>query len=363
MKRACCDCEHLSSYGGNRTSGFVECARHTKQYVTDPFEHVRSYVCDNFAPKFISNGEPRALHGLLCAQHHGSPSLRATLERWFAGPPNDVTVFTARGLPMLSVADGDLETFEFDKKLKSYQGSNHLFADLFGGMKVKWPILFFLSDSNAPGVRVDTLGEPDISVLYLGAPYSLAEIVAALSHILNSQQIRLIRPWFLRHLRSVGIDATDPSFGNFMALSPELDRFLRDNRNSLVGSRTVIAAPRNEVDEQAVADALGFESSDYLVLRCDASRSFHMHHDSSDVRDFSGPVDLHDRLAQLNLLAVFASPRRYDDLWKLLPEGVFSDTPTTLIFVDDSDVSWARGLAAFRDFKEQGAPRSDLAFE
>ena len=108
MKKACCHCEYLGSYGGSKHGGTVSCKKRSDQHVSDPFEHVKTYVCDEFAPKFLTNPDPRKLEAFKVAQANGSSSLKAAIDRLFAGPPNDISIEVGRGLPMLSIADGDL---------------------------------------------------------------------------------------------------------------------------------------------------------------------------------------------------------------------------------------------------------------
>lgn len=360
MRRACCDCAYLSTYGGSVKGGTVDCKMHPRKQVANPFEHVCSYVCDKFAPWFIANPEPRAHAALLSAQHYGSPILKKALDRWFAGPPNDVNVSTNRSLPMLSVAENNLATFESDEELKSYRNSNHIFADFFGGVKVKWPLLFFLSRSNKPGVRVEILGNSEVAVLYLGAPYSFAEVTAAISYVLGCQNMKLIRPWFLRHLRSLGIDPSDPSFGSFIWLTPELNDALAQNKNKLRGSRTIIAIGDSRADEGAIAEALGYNYNEYATLWCDADREFHLHYLDSTVRNFSTPSEISNRLSETNKEVFLLSPRRYDDLWARIPERAFDSIKAVIVIVEPDNLSWIASLDAFKNFSMLDFRRDDL---
>ena len=188
----------------------------------------------------LHDKEPQIILAFDVARKQGNPQLRAALDRWFAGPPNDVSLATDRGLPLLSVADGDLKTFEHDDALKSYGELNHMFADLFGGVYVKWPIVLFLSRANPPAVHVETIRDPGISLVYLGQPYSLAEITAAFSSILSEQGIRLVRPRFVRILRDAGINPSDPSFSSFASLSTSMASFLQESRGALLGQHTIV---------------------------------------------------------------------------------------------------------------------------
>ena len=90
-----------------------------------------------------------------------------------------------------------------------------IFADVFGAFKVKWPILYYLSEDNRPGVLVEKYGRNDVSVIYLGRPYSFSEIVAAISHVLSSQDLKCHRPWFIERMQELGLDISDPSYSSF----------------------------------------------------------------------------------------------------------------------------------------------------
>lgn len=333
MRKACCDCIHLGSYGGTFNRQTVECARHPKQYVSDAFEHIKTYVCAEFAPDFLSDPDPTLLHALKHARRTGKEPLRHALDVWFAGPPNDVTVATGRGEPMLSVADGGLETFEGDKALKSYKNSNHVFADVFGPARVSWPILLFLSLSNSPGVSVEST-PGSVSIVYLGRPYSLAEITAAYSYILAQQGIRLIRPWFRRVLREAGINPNDSSFASFSALPEDVERFLISRRESLLRSHTVIVAGDDVPDLGAVAEALGLNEKETGVVWADARNRFHLTTQGETRYEFASPWEMSDRLEEMGLRNILVHPQRFYDIWPRLPADAFLRVETLLSFVD-----------------------------
>jgi hypothetical protein len=216
MLKACVDCEKLFSWGASPQGGTIECSGHPKQYVRDPWNHAKTYFCVNFEPKWPA---PEALRTLRTVLTGPNQSLRSALERWFAGPPNDVTV-SAPGSARLSVADGGLEPFESDDTLKSYTlkkypNKNFVFGDVLGPVRVQSPFVVYLSLSNPPGADVTWIPDSSIAILALGRPYSLAEVLAGLSYILVQQDIAVVCPWFLSELKEAGIDTTDPSFSSF----------------------------------------------------------------------------------------------------------------------------------------------------
>jgi|GEM_PF-3821256 len=352
MRKACCDCAHLGSYGGSRDKGTVECSRHPKQYVRDPFEHVQSYVCDNFGPKFLSNPDPTLLSGLQHAQRIGSEQLQNALNVWFAGPPNDVTVATSRGMPMLSVADGGLETFEHDTIVKSHKESNHVFADVFGGARISWPIVQFLSFSNRPGVSVDSK-EGAVSIIYLGQPYSLAEITAAFSYVLAQQGIQLVRPWFRRFLRRAGIDPNDPSFTSFRAISGDVERLLVARREMLLRTHSVVVFDGDVPDLEAVAEFLGLKEGVFAVVWADARDRLHLQRAGTTEYEFASPYDIRERLVELGVRIVLAQPTSLVlfDVWARLAKDAFSGVEKLLVFVDRAHESSVVRLPCFSNYE------------
>lgn len=352
MLKACQDCIHLGSYGGTSGAWSVECHKQGRMHVVDISEHLRSYVCDHFEGRFLQDAAPRAVEAFESARKHGSPELKGALDRWFAGPPNDVNVTTNRGLPLLSVADGNLETFEHDKSLKSYKNSNHMFADIFGAVEVQWPIILFLSQANPPGIQIETIDNSSVSVVYLGYPYSLAEITAAFSSILSKQGIELVRPWFIRELRSLGINANDPSFSSFVSLPAYVSAFLNHHGRQLLRAHTLVLVQENPPDLNAVADDLGLDAKSYGVIWCDARKDFHLSHHGETKYDFAGPSELTPKLVSVGVSAVLATPSEFlSELWRRLPPNAFEPFPTVIFFNEAGDLQYLNTLEAIKDFK------------
>jgi hypothetical protein len=115
---------------------------------------------------------------------------------------------------MLSVSADNLEVFEGDSKFKSYAESNHIFADLLGPLdgKLQHPMMFFLAQANSPSVGVSRIENPDAWIVSLGRPYSFGEVVGAIGHVLERQDVNAHSAWFARPLADHMVDPTDPAF-------------------------------------------------------------------------------------------------------------------------------------------------------
>lgn len=142
------------------------------------------------------------------------------LKSWLSDDESDVTVDLCRGRAMLSVSGGGLKEFEHDGEFKSYADSNHMFADLLVplGSRVAVPIIFWLSRSNSPGVKISRTKRPAAYVVALGKPYSLADVSAHVSFILGEQKVRVANHWFQKVLLKHGLDPLDPAFANLTGL-------------------------------------------------------------------------------------------------------------------------------------------------
>ena len=241
--------------------------------------------------------EQQAIEAALrAAAREGPDRLRAALARFDKNPSADVKVVSSRGPAMVSVSEGGLPDFESDRSLKSYTTSNHIFADLFGGARVRWPIVFFLSDRNPQGAHLQTV-ENAASIISLGRPYSLMDASLAIDGALAQQDIRLVRPWFLRTLaRESGVDASKAySLRGLVALPGQVVGFLADHQ--LRGLRTLLIHDDEvrTLDPEAIAQALGFSSGEYAVLTSDARQTFQLMRNGVQEFGFrrpAGPVRL-----------------------------------------------------------------------
>jgi hypothetical protein len=205
---------------------------------------------------------------LRAAASAGPERLRAALARFDKDPSAGVQVSASRGPAMVSVSEDGLPDFEADESLKSYETSNHIFADLFGGIRLRWPILFFLSEGNPQGAHIETMRNA-VSIISLGRPYSLMEVTLAVDHALAQQNIRLTRAGFLRSLiRESGVDGAQLStLRSLVELPAEVVQFLDDQR--LRGSRTLLVhdeQQRHYLNLVSIAEAMGYAESEYAVL-------------------------------------------------------------------------------------------------
>ena len=302
MLKACVDCQKLRSMGASPRGGTIECSGHPTQNVQDPWSHARTYFCVNFEPKWPTAEALTTLRTLLTGPNQ---SLRSALERWFAGPPNDVTV-NASGSTRLSVADGDLKPFESDDTLKSYSQNNFVFGDVLGPVRVHSPFVVYLSPSNPPGADVTWTADSQIAVLALGQPYSLVEVLAALSYILAQQNIAVVCPWFLRRLKEAGIDTTDPSFSSFVALPVAFARWLAPRKSRLIGTHTIIVGD-DTAELEAVAEALELEPETTAVLVCNASEKLHWSHKGNFERDVCAYEKVREFLESAGIQGAYGS--------------------------------------------------------
>jgi hypothetical protein len=190
----------------------VTCSGHPDQHLPSRllWRHLDEYVCDNFGPKF-ANADLMAFFTALGTADH---PVAAAVTRWLQGPPNDVTIEWHRGNAMLSVSADNLKAFEHDSKFKSYAEFNHMFADLLVPLddKLQDPMMFFLAQANSPGVSVSRIENPDTWILSLGRPYSFGEVVGAIGHVLEQQDVNANSAWFTRRLTDHMVDPRDPAF-------------------------------------------------------------------------------------------------------------------------------------------------------
>lgn len=305
----------------------------------------------------MPENDARIQNAFATAKAYGSQLLVETLDRWFAGPPNDINVAAYQGLPLLSVADSNLKTFEHDDALKSYKESNYMFRDIFGPAKMLWPIILFLSRANPPGVRVETVGNREVSLVYLGAPYSLAEITAAFGSILSDQSIQLVCPWFIRRLRSSHINPRDSSFRNFLPLSINVSNFLDEHREELVGNRTLVFVKTNLPDFQAIADHLGLDAKAYGIIGGDASETFQLTYREEIKHDFAKPVELIEKLKGLDLSTVLGSISDFGlNKWKKLPPKSFDQFLIVILFGDFRELDSLTAIESFSGLKRLTFP-------
>jgi hypothetical protein len=347
MLKACIDCQKLRSMSGDT----IECSGHPTQYVQDPWNHAKTYFCVNFEPKWPAAEELTILRTFLAGPNQ---SLRSALERWFAGPPNDVTV-SASGSARLSVADGGLKPFESDDTLKSYPQNNFVFGDLLGPVRVRSPFVVYLSPSNPSGADVTWTAESLMAILALGRPYSLVEVLAALSYILAQQDIAVVCPWFLRQLKEAGIDTTEPSFSSFVWLPVAFSRWLAPRKSELMGTRTVILGD-DTVEPEAVADALELEPETTAVLICDASEKLHWSHKGVFERDVCAYGKVREFLEARGIRSVLMGLRHWDNAPKRFKEDSFSGVQTAVIYADKAAGRQLKSLDAFADFTYLAVP-------
>lgn len=289
------------------------------------------------------------------AEIHGPSQLRAALARWRKSKPSDIDIYTGRGPAMLSVSDGGLGGFESDRALKSYGVSNHLFADVFGGAKLRWPILFFLSKSNPPGVNATTV-RGVVSIIQLGPSYSLFDVTVAVSNALVAQEISLVRAWFLRHLRDAGMDRKRiAALHGFTALPKAVSDFIQSNSANLHGSHTVVVLwkelGRHNADLQAIAAELGFAEGVYGILLSDARSHFQLECDGLIDDAFAVPGEVANQLELAKLSAVLGFPSSEIGLWEQLPKGCFNAIRTVVMLVENSDSEAVLSLPAFSGFQ------------
>jgi hypothetical protein len=259
---------------------------------------------------------------------------------------------------MVSVSERGLPGFEADESLKSYTTSNHMFADLFGGVRVRWPIVFFLSEDNPQGAHLQTVGNA-ASIISLGHPYSLMDVSLAIDSALAQQNIRLVRPWFLGSLaRESGVDASQAySLRGLVALPGQVVAFLADHQ--LRGSHTLLIHDDElrTLDQEAIAQALGFSSGEYAVLVSDARQTFQLTRNGVQESDFATPQDLSARLQEAKLSAVLGAAAANFGLWRQLPKDSFAATPTAVMLVSvgqSEEVARFEGFGGFSQLRLNG---------
>lgn len=210
MKRVCRECYLLSVIIGSPDGGTVECRGHRIQRVKKPYEHIKQYSCDNFKPKVLASDkaeDQRQVVFLRRLAETADEILAEAINRWLGGPPNDVSISVSRGSAMLSVADGDLETFEHDSHFKTYSESNHVFADLLvPAGHVDIPIVFWLSKKNSSGAKLTRFDEPGCYLIALGSEYGFGDVVKCIASALTQQGIGLNAEWFRRVLKKNNVD-------------------------------------------------------------------------------------------------------------------------------------------------------------
>ncbi len=298
--------------------------------------------------------QQQAIEAAMSAAASAGPErLRAAIAR-LEDPSAGVRMHASRGAAMVSVSERGLLDFEADKSLKGYDTSNHIFADLFGPVRVRWPILFFLSEGNPQGAEVDTIGDA-VSIISLGRPYTLMEVSAAIDSVLTRQYVRIVCPWFLRSLlREPGVTAAQVSrLKSLVALPEAVAEFLR--RNRLRNSHTLLVHDddlRRWLDPAAIAETLGFSTGEYAVLRSDASSTFQL-----EPADRPGsepaPQELAARLSELKLEAVVGSTDANFGRWRELSKGCFASVATVVVLVKESESEKVAGFKGFEGFQPQ----------
>jgi hypothetical protein len=144
-------------------------------------------------------------------------ALAGALTKWLLGSPSDVSVDVSRGQAMLSVADGNLKTFELDSHLKAYKEPNHVFADLLVKARDKSaPILFWLSETNPPGAQLIQSRDPHAFIVALGSNYSFNEVCLCLASALSKQGVTLNEGWFAKVLQRNGVDPGESVFSSII---------------------------------------------------------------------------------------------------------------------------------------------------
>jgi len=290
------------------------------------------------------------------AREAGPPRLREALGRAVSAP-DAVQVYHTRGPAMLSVSEGGVSDLEADQRLKRHEMSNHVFADVLGGATLRWPVLWFLSPDNEPGMRLETVEAP-AAVIALGPGYSLLEAALALDAALARQGVELVRSWFLKMLREQpGADTgVMARFTAFVTLPSAVRRLLESRGPSIVGRHVMLVhdgsvrAP--ELDPDAVAQMLGLPPGDYGVLRADARRSFQFRRGDRDDDDFALPQDLGRRLAvEEGLRAlIFRVWFGRENFARIAPDG-FAGVETVLAMVPAEDAKELAAAPAWRDFE------------
>ncbi|MBH5397264.1 hypothetical protein HZZ13_05580 [Bradyrhizobium sp. CNPSo 4010] len=273
--------------------------------------------------------------------------LSDAIDRLFAGSATDVTAHTRP--TWVSVSEEGLPAFEFDSEFKSYKDSNHIFADFLGGVTLPRPFVVHLSWANAPGARVTLIPERDIPIIALGKPYSLADVVGAISYVLQQQNVTVVSPWFRGKLRTYGIDPDDPSFKNIVALPVDFARWLQQNRSQL-GKRTILVK-EDRVDAEAIADELQIAPEGRAIiaryspdeLRCDVGV------DSKREIVPVSRVSTFLRAGSLRNIAVVVSAHD-EEFWSKLPPNAFENIDTVLVAADPEAVSWLPRLSPFSEF-------------
>jgi hypothetical protein len=141
--------------------------------------------------------------------------LSASASRYLAGTDGDVTV-AARGIAMLMISEGDLPGFEADNVLKSYEHSNHIFADVLGGASqlLKQPLVFWMSKSNHAGCNLIESKEAGCFVIALGTGYRFIDVCEALGTALSRQEVTAGEAWFADAIRAYDADPDSPPFSS-----------------------------------------------------------------------------------------------------------------------------------------------------
>ena len=79
-------------------------------------------------------------------------------------------------------------------------------ARLPAGAVVKWPILFWVSRTNPPGVALLDVSPVDLVCVALGEPYTFGDVVRTLESVLCGQGVALDASWFVTSLAQHGLD-------------------------------------------------------------------------------------------------------------------------------------------------------------
>ncbi|HTR58482.1 MAG TPA: hypothetical protein VMM27_09920, partial [Casimicrobiaceae bacterium] len=283
-----------------------------------------------------------AIERALTIAHWRAPqALRRALLRLGLEERSDVIVQRSRGPAMLSVSEGGLAGFESDEKLKSYGEPNHVFADFFGGAKLRWPLLFFLSERNPAGAYLNTI-ERAVTIISLGPSYSLLQVTAAISDALTLQGIALVRPWFVRQLRRSGVtEAELSSLQAIRSLPRSVAQELSELRKGLFGSLTLLDCgdlPERFIDARAIVETLGTRVETTAVLTSDARAELQLTPGDSDSAESVPLLRIRGELEERRVEYLVARPSARFGQWRELPVDAFAGVGTVLMLASREDI-------------------------
>jgi CheY-like chemotaxis protein len=309
---------------------------------------------DDVARMPLLNSSERLVQATLAlARQEGPPRLREALRSWPESTPEHIRVGTDRAPALLTVLESAPDGF--DELQKRYWEWYPPFTDLFGGVRLRWPMLYFHSDFNLPGVRVNHLGT-SLSVIEIGSPFSLIDVTLAADEVLTLQQVSLIRRWYLEMLESKGATAEQvASLKSILPLPRSATRFFSKHRSALQGEHTLVIYGQESVeralDPEAVAKAAGITGERVGTLSADARSTFTFTQGDRAHFDFATPQALAEKLTDKSIETVVCNLDFHSSRWQELPNDAFADISTVLALVTDKDAGWAQSLNAFADFE------------